>query len=334
MIKAFRKLVQLLRPPQWGSWQTFICVALGLFLLSLFTADLRREALAIASFASLSIGLTWLGLEQAWIFTPWMTAALALVLIHTLLPFISPSLLMILWPPFAGLLWLTPHCFDVETNTWHTPVTLIRQRFLLIMGVQLLLSCWLQFHFLTQSWLDQYPSLLVDDFQDSFFVAKTIGRDRARPRGVQFLQAISPTVERRLNQQDWRVMADWLNSLSVTHELTEYTQDLLSELNIEPTAEDQFWIFQVRAFPQGDGYDLAWQAQWEGPRSAQARAIDPYLSEMRCAITPTGQMSTATCQAPYVVIRKRTSDSFTDERWWQRLRLWPRGFGRDADDSG
>lgn len=341
MIKFFQNFFKWLRPPKLSSWQTFTCVTLALFMLSISSADPLREALAIGSFASGTVAATWAGLEKKWLLTPWITAALSAVIAWELLRIPIPVLL-VLWLPVAGALWLVPKCLDWETTTWRAPNTEVRQRFLLIFVSQFLLSCWLQFGFTVQTWLDRYPSLVVDDFDRSVFV-HPVGLDQTlEPRGFTLLQGMQSRVTDRLDEQSWPAVKAWMDDIWVPHQIPDYLRELKVQLDIPFLPEDKFWEITVAATEKEEGYDVLWRAQWLGPRSRRPRIdspeiilreqpIDPYISEMRCQVRPREDdenVSEAVCNDPVLLARgpAETEDGFVEDlEWWQDLRFWPSG---------
>ncbi|NEO85939.1 MAG: DUF5357 domain-containing protein [Spirulina sp. SIO3F2] len=332
------KLFETLRPPQLSSWQTFACVMLALFILSISTKGVLREALAIASFSAGMIGATWAGLEKKWFFTPWLSIALLDLLGWRVLQLPIP-LLWVLWPPLSAIFWFVTKSFDWGSTQWKLPAPAVRQQFILIFMSQILLSCWLQFGFVVQDWLKNYPSFLVDSFEQSVFVApfKTDSpfNDQAQPepRGLTLLTAIRPEIRKRFSQQDWSTLEAWLQEIWIPHQVPDYLQDLKQTAQFPDLPEDRFWDITVAATPRrsGDvGYEMVWLAQWLGPKSVQAEALDPYTSELRCQVLRRGQSSEALCAPPKVVteIDSKTEEDVTDTPWWQQLRLWPQGRSR------
>ncbi|MEM8638851.1 MAG: DUF5357 family protein [Cyanobacteria bacterium P01_G01_bin.54] len=331
MIKFF----EVLRPPKLSSWQTFVCVMLALFILAVSAEGILRESLAIASFLSGTVGVTWAGLEKKWLFTPWLTIALLDVLAWQKLQ-LPVAFLVVTWPPLAALLWLVPKSFKGKSGQWEMPDATIRQRFILIFASQVLFSCWLQFSFVIQTWLDRYPSLRVDTFEQSVFVTRLDDGPMLDPRGLTLLQAMRPRVEDRLEQQDWSSLEPWLQEIWVPHRFPDYLQDLKSRIGMTPLPEDVLWEMTVAATRHKSGpvgYDVVWLARWTGPRSNAARQIDPYTSVLRCTVVRQDQRSEATCEDPVVVDRPvldANGEDLNERPWWRRLRLLP---GERSDET-
>ncbi|MGB0560383.1 MAG: DUF5357 family protein [Spirulinaceae cyanobacterium] len=331
MIKFF----ETLRPPKLSSWQTFVCVMLALFILSISAEGVVRESLATGSFLSGTVGATWAGLEKKWLFTPWLTIALLSVIVWEKLQ-IPAGFLVVAWPTLSALLWLVPKSFSWKKSQWKMPDAATRQRFLLIFLSQLLLSCWLQFSFVIQTWLERYPSFTVDSFEQSVFVTRLDDEQSLEPRGLILLQIMQPQMEDRLDQQDWSSLESWFREIWVPHQFPVYLQDLKDQLEITPLPEDDLWEMTVAATPFDSGpvgYDVAWLARWLGPKSSTAQDLDPYTSVLRCTVVRQDERSEATCDDPVVVARADLESGEEDapERpWWRRLRFWPGGEPRET----
>lgn len=339
MIKFF----EALRPPKLSSWQTFICVMLALFILAISAEQRLQNVLAIASFASGTVGATWAGLEKKWFFTPWFTVGLLGILGWQVLK-LPVVLLCILWPPFSALFWLVTKSFDWENAQWQRPAPAVRQQFILIFMSQVLLSCWLQFSFVVQGWVRNYPSFLVDNFDQSVFVAPFTTESpfneqaKPKPRGLTLLEALQPDIQDRLNQKDWSTLVTQFQESWVPQPIPENELSRLKDqVDFSSLPEDRFWSITQVATPKQSSdatydYEVVWLAQWLGPKSAQAKALDPYTSKLRCTVLRRGQSSIAECADPKVVTAEEieAEDEQRNLPWWRRLRLLPRGRSRDA----
>ncbi|TVQ64806.1 MAG: hypothetical protein EA366_00655 [Spirulina sp. DLM2.Bin59] len=297
MLKFFSYLLNLVKPTQFNSWQTFNGLAILFFITSVFSQGFLRDVLAYTSFVCISIGLTWVGLEKSWPWTPWLTAALICLFIHDLIK-VDVQVLLLTWLPLAASLAIIPYAVDPDFH-WHLPKQESRQFLVILFGSQILLTCWIQFFFILQGWLVMYPSLFVDDFGESMFVRQVDLGPLVSPRSMPLLGQLRPAIELQLSNQDWGTMERWLQGLYHTaHQMPEFVEPALERAEWERLPEDDFWQVTAIASPQLDQpntYQLRWDAQWRGPRSRHGEKNNPYDAYLICRIRRENQTSIADC---------------------------------------
>ena len=74
---------------------------------------------------------------------------------------------IVLWPTISALITALPDFFE-GTGTdskAQIPKPEDRQKIIILVASCMLLSCWIQFYFVMDNWLKEYPSLLADNFQ-------------------------------------------------------------------------------------------------------------------------------------------------------------------------
>lgn len=297
MLQFLNYLLNLVKPTQFNSWQTFNGLALAFFIASVLSQGFLREVLAYTSFICIAIGLTWVGLEKSWPWTPWLTAGLICLFIHDLIKIDVKSLLLI-WLPLAASLAVIPYAVDADFN-WHLPKREARKFLMILFCSQILLTCWIQFFFILQSWLVMYPSLFVDDFGESMFVRQVDFGTVVLPRSMSLLSQLRPAIEVQLSNQDWGTVERWLQGLYHTpYQMPGFVQPALERAQWQRIAEDDFW--QVTAIAslqldQPNTYQLRWDAQWHGPKSRLAAEHNPYDAYLICRIRRENQTSTVEC---------------------------------------
>ncbi len=303
MLKFLSYLLNLVKPTQFNSWQTFNGLAVLFFITSVFSQGFFREVLAYAGFICISVGLTWVGLEKSWPWTPWLTSALICLFIHDLIK-IDIQPLLLAWLPLAASLAVIPYAVDQDLH-WHLPKRESRQFLVILFGSQILLTCWIQFFFILQSWLVMYPSLFVDDFGESMFVRQVELGSLVLPRSVPLLGQLRPAIELQLSNQDWGTMERWLQGLYHTpYQMPDFVEPALDRAEWERIAEDDFWQVTAIASPQLDPpntYQLRWDAQWQGPRSRSAAENSPYDAYLICSIRQQNQVSVVDCDEVQLV---------------------------------
>ncbi|MEL6554506.1 MAG: DUF5357 family protein [Cyanobacteria bacterium J06621_11] len=145
--------------------------------------------------------------------------------------------------------------------------------------VNLLLSSWIIFHFMIQSWALNYPSLLLNGVGDSFFIYDfAVERDQPSQGGV-LLERMADDIEKELTDQPWYQAERWLYTRAPR--LETIFEDSLNSL--DAPNEDVFWQLDVAEPRQVDeAYWLDLRANWTGPT---ARGSEFYL-EKGCKIFP------------------------------------------------
>lgn len=141
-----------------------------------------------------------------------------------------------------------------------------RQDMVVLVATNLLLSCWFQFHFVTQDWLTQYPSVLVDNFNDSSFVVKFQPLDTEKPRGALILDTMEPQLRQQLNGKPWPEV----ERLLLKEERIKLVDKIQTQAikQVTTVAEDEFWeVTPNVSSRKGGGYNLNLQANWFGPRA-------------------------------------------------------------------
>jgi len=278
--------------PRYYCWQTLIWLALFSTVISALATGFVRHLISTLGYAFLIVGLAWAGSEQGLVLTPWIVSAMLLHLLSGLLPAIAPSVGVVLWLPLAGAIASLPQFFDRHL-TFHLPNAQQRQAFLILMGSQVLVACWLQFAIALNHWLARYPSLLADDFSRSFVVMRveSLQPESARaPRGELVLEVLRPLLEERIESQSWPLVRQSLAAETWNQtELPELRRRTLDRLAARPgqnLPENPLWQVTAQVEPREGGYRLAIAAEWQGPTS-QAVAdgtANPYRAVMICQV--------------------------------------------------
>jgi hypothetical protein len=192
---------------------------------------------------------------------------------------------LIFWPTISGLIAIMPDFLGEKPDGGLTlkkaPLN-TRQNMIVLMGTQLLLSCWFQFHFVAQDWLTQYPSVLSDNFNDSSFVVKFQPLDTAeKPRGALILDKMEPQLKEQLNGKPWPEVERLLLK-DERNKLVDKIQTQAAK-QIKPVAEDDLWDVTPKVSSRkGGGYNLNLQANWLGPRAKPQE----YSIVKPCQVTP------------------------------------------------
>ncbi|MGB3692350.1 MAG: DUF5357 family protein [Spirulinaceae cyanobacterium] len=284
--QTFRQVRTQLTPPNAYSWQTLIWLSVFSVAMAWIATDWARGFISIFGWLFLITGFSWAAKENSIPLWPWITGALICFWIFGSANVEEreslPSLAIVCWPLISALVIIFGKSINTDLRP-KTPSKAERQNLIILVGTQLLLSCWLQFYFLTQEWVNEYPSLIADDFTNSDFVVKLDVPGRSYPRAVEILNLIGQKIETQLDGTPWTQVEQWLLEEGRQERLLVLKEEVFTEEEIAEVPEDQFWQFNSVASTEGAGYDLKLEANWEGPGSQR----EFYNSEKSCLITPT-----------------------------------------------
>ena len=280
-----------LKPPQYFSWQTIVLLGLFSWLTSLLAAVVEaapftRTLLGLFSLLFFAIGVGWaltkhpikfLGVSLG----PWITGAILCAFVFT--PWGDGNLgaAAVSWPLVSVLVAAIPH-FLTWNLGFKTPPIPIRQELILLLLLNLLFSSWIEFSFLIQNWLQDYPSLIMDNFERSGFVYVIPNNEVRISQGDILLDTSATTIKNTLNEMPWPDLERWL--LNIDERIIPIGVDARDRLT--KPAEKDFWELQAETPPgsystPSASYDLKLKAVWLGPASKP----DGYYLEKACRIT-------------------------------------------------
>lgn len=292
MIKLLQNLwaniSAFLFPADYYAWQTLIY--LGIFSLTMSwvarltdSSELTVGVIATGSWIFFALGIGWF-LENAKVrplgipIAPWVMGAIACLYF---LSFIQPENWTIgftSWPLISVAIIALPAFFTWELQP-KIPPPPVRQHLILLTLIALLFSNWFQFYFRLQNWLEDYPSLLADDFNHSGFVYRASEPPMEKARGVVLLTSAESEITDALNDTPWPYVERWL--LGLDEKLAAFTDTIISSLT--SPQESSLWQLQADsdALDNG-GYILNLMAIWSGPASTQ----NGYYLKKTCTIDP------------------------------------------------
>jgi hypothetical protein len=185
-----------------------------------------------------------------------------------------PNVGILCWAPISAVIAASPN-FIGFGPVYKKPKPSVRQEVIILVLSNLLLSCWFQLYFLTQSWLENYPSLLAEDLSHSPFVVQWVTPDRSRSRGFELLNQAELFLKAQLEGQSWAMTERWL--LDLNKQIPWMQTSVIGEL--KQLEENPFWRLEARILP-GE-YTLQLLAVWQGP----TRKENGYYLARTCQIT-------------------------------------------------
>jgi hypothetical protein len=323
----FQRLLDFLKPNRPFSWRTLLLLSgfsWSMAFLSRSLADaLNTETTATSDIISffgwifLIIGLDWWTMDHPYRFAgfslgSWVTGALVCLFLYVFLfdevANEVPSVPFVSWPIISALITVT-HIFYPARASYRA--TLTTQRLIIIVLCHFLISCWIQFNFLIRDWLEDYPTLLVENFTRSGFVVQLDSSAKALTRGEEMLNSIEQIVENKLEGKSWPEAQQWLveiqQQLQKKKPWREVKEWLLTferpsnnlqnklQVGLSDAEEDFWWYIQGDVNESNLQYTLNFQAIWEGPRATE----EQYYFRKTCWVEPIKQSPTrATSQLP------------------------------------
>lgn len=246
-----------------------------------FTDNLEKKKLVIP------------GLKFRINYGPWVTAAL-IVLAFWSNEFLIPTatVALVVWPivsvSIAAFQKLLIRQSDEVVVTLPKDAA-VRQDLVIVVLIGLLVSCWFQFYFLLQDILEEYPTLLDDNFGNSAFVSP-IGTRTATARGVTILETAEARIRRELAGRSWLQVQQWLRNIKA--EVPRLEREIIDQAYADNPGleESDLWRFNAEFSDALPDDILQLQAIWIGPSSRPGG----YYLEKTCLIRPVSSQSSLT----------------------------------------
>ncbi|MEO0455342.1 MAG: DUF5357 family protein [Cyanobacteria bacterium P01_A01_bin.114] len=288
----FKNLRELLIPQKYFAWQTLLLLSLFSWLLAQVAAaaaahTVTVDVLTICSWLFLSIAIWWalaknpvLIPNTAINISPWITGVIFCIFLFNPWTEERFRLALMSWPIVSTIIAGSPEFVEKNWKQFKQPKTSVRQSLAMLLLINLLLSSWLIFFFRVQSWLEAYPSLLVDTFDRSNFVVRVESDQRSFSQGTPLLEDAALALNQELEGVPWPQVERWLINID------DGIRTLASSVNITAPAERVFWSLNAPLPDQdANGYELRLRANWLGPTSQK----NGYFLEKVCRIAPRSQ---------------------------------------------
>jgi hypothetical protein len=301
----FIGIQKLLMPPKAYSWQTFIYLSAFSGGLSYFATGYIKDIIAFCGWLFLIAGTAWYTtddpLKIPGTFMPVgavITGFLVSVFAFGHQEDIVTSRTIVLWPTIAALITAIPEFFEGTGTDAKAQIPKLedRQKIIVLVGCCMMLSCWIQFYFVLDNWVKQYPSLLVDKVNSRTFVVKleTPNTTSQNPstfiknptktppkNGLILLNRLQPLIEEQIVAQDWSVVEKWL--INANRNIAGLGETVITRnlLNFE---EQKLWRVETRVMNIKSGYQLDILTIWTGPSSNRSG----YYLKRSCRIEPIG----------------------------------------------
>ncbi|MBD2440617.1 septal junction protein FraD [Nostoc sp. FACHB-110] len=298
----YDRIRKILVPKQAYAWQTLIYLSVFSWALSYFAVGIIRDVIAVCGWLFLIAGTAWYTtddpLRVPGTFMP--VGAVITGFLVSVFAFgnqqdvITPRTI-VLWPTISALITAIPEFIEgTDTSSKaQIPKPEARQKIIILVASCMILSCWLQFYYVMDNWLKEYPSVLSDNFQRSTFVRRTDLIVEKVPRnGVLILDKLQPLVEQQIDGKPWSQVERWLENAQVNVNNLGKT---VIQKNIGQYEESQVWRVESRVDNlKASGYRLNLLSIWRGPTSrrqgyylAKSCRVDPVAISNKKVITST-----------------------------------------------
>ncbi|MEH2039791.1 septal junction protein FraD [Nostoc sp.] len=279
---------KILIPPKAYSWQTFIYMSVFSWIVSYFATGYIKDIIAFFGWLFLIAGTAWYTTEDP-LRVPGTFMPVGAVITGFLVSVfafgdqrdvITPRTI-VFWPTISALITAIPEFIegnDTDAKA-RIPKPQDRQRIIILVASSMLLSCWIQFHFVTDNWLRQYPSLQADTFKHSTFIVRTEAAVKIPQNGVVILEKVQPIVVEQIAERPWSEVEKWL--LDAKQRVGNLGREIIKK-NLSKYQEKELWRVEPRVTNTKSGYILDLLSIWIGP-SSNPRG---YYLKKSCRIEP------------------------------------------------
>lgn len=265
--ERLKQIEAVIIPTKPLQWQTFLLIALLLWLGSILVNlgengdNKLSEILGNLSWLFLTIGVGFLTAKKLAIgnftLSPWITGAMICFFLYQNVNNEVKSFIVIMWP-LLSLCIAELTLFFKNGGKLKPPPPLTNKSFTFMLLINLLLTCWLSFHFAIQEWSQEYPSLLEEDVSKSAFITKIKQNSVGESRGATILNLIEEKLraETRDRQLETSVETMKLKLITLKHQALE---------QLPPAKENKYWFLQTPIIASSSGYQIELQLIWQGP---------------------------------------------------------------------
>jgi hypothetical protein len=271
-IQEFVLTIQkLLTPAKSYSWQTLIYLSVFSWVVSFFAVGFVKDFIAFLGWLFLIAGTIWYTtdspLRVPGTFMP--IGALITGFLISVFAFghqvnVVTIRSIVLWPAIASIITVIPEFFQgtgIDAKA-QLPKLHDRQKLIILVAWSFLISCWLQFYFVIDKWLQEYPSLLADNFDKSTLVMRLDEKSKSPQNGNLILNRLQPLIEEQIVSRPWSEAEKWL--LEANQRVGNLGNRVI-EKNLVKYEEQSLWRVETRVTNVKSGYKLDILTIWNGP---------------------------------------------------------------------
>jgi|GEM_PF-2395372 len=249
-----------IKPPIIFSAQTLILLSIYSLAVGLLATGFTRRFVIACGWMFFITGTAWLMNEKpirvnSILLNFWISGIIiCLFVFGYVLEQLRQIELWVMLPLVVMLITAINEFTDQKLN-FYIPNVAIRQRSAMLLTVHLLISCWLQFFFVINNLLNEYPSLIREDFRNSAFVIKLPLLPVPPEKGELILNSIIAPVKVQINNQPWEEVEALLQP---PDRLDDWIKDISEAVKqrLPPSKENSLWKIEINATAEDWGYKL------------------------------------------------------------------------------
>ncbi|MDF5724956.1 MAG: septal junction protein FraD [Rhizonema sp. PD37] len=284
----YARIRKILVPPKAYSWQTLIYLSVFSLLMSSLSLGYVKDIIALFGWLFLIAGTAWYTTDNPLVIpgTNMPVGAVITGFLISVFAFgreenVITTRTIVLWPTISAIIKAIPEFFEGSgtDSKAQLPKLEERQKIIILLASCMVISCWIQFYFVTDNWLRQYPSLLVDGDKRSAFVVRNEPIIKIPKNGVTILNKLQPQVTEQIDEQPWSQVEQWLiNAPQIVSNLGRK----VIQANLAQYEEKSLWRVEPRVSNVKSGYQLDLLSIWSGPSANPAG----YYLRKSCRIDP------------------------------------------------
>ena len=285
----FAGVQKFLTPAKAYSWQTLIYLSVFSWGISYFALGYIRDIIAFCGWLFLLAGTAWYTTGDP-VRVPGTFMPVGAVITGFLVSVFAlgnqesglTSNTIVIWPTIAAIVTAIPNFFEGtggRSAKAKLPKLQDRQKVVVLLAWCMLISCWLQFYFVIDQWLKEYPSLRADNFNKSAFVIRLEPPTKKPKTGDLILNKLQPLVNQQIANKPWADVEKWL--LEANQQLGNLGRKTINS-NLGKSQERLLWRVEPRVVNIKSGYKLDILTIWGGP-SANSQG---YYWRKSCLIQP------------------------------------------------
>jgi len=266
----WKGLEKQLKPPMIFSAQTLVLLSFYSLFIGILTTGFTQRFIIACGWMFFISGTAWLmndnpiRINNSILLNYWITGIIICLFVfgYILEQLHQLELWVIL--PLVVMLITALNDFTDANLKFCIPNVPTRQKLVTLLAVHLLISCWLQFFFVANNLLNDYSSLLGENFRNSAFVIKLPFIPRPTEKGELILSSVIAPVKVKLNNQPWSEIEALLQP-----NRTQWIQDIHQAVRgrLSPAKENSLWAMESDVTSEDWGYGLELSSIWNGPSS-------------------------------------------------------------------
>ncbi|MBE9186637.1 DUF5357 family protein [Microcoleus sp. LEGE 07076] len=290
-----KKVQKAMMPPRVVHWKTplLLSIFLGLLAVAAVTDLWTRTLMFDMSWLLFALSMGLLTSQKPFVIkgvslSPWVTSIIIGLWLLIRLPSDKKEIAWISGPIIAVVILAIIRVWKSDSKR-ESIRELMRPEFLMITLIHVTFSCWFTFHFLVQSWIQQYPSILSQDLRKSDYVVTFQQPTINRSRGVVILNAMERYLKNEANTKPWPQIEQML--IDIDNERFFLKNQALGTIGSVP--EDGSWDVKTSIVQGQSRYQLEMQATWLG----LVFRPEIYSFTKSCDVFDTANRGTVTCDA-------------------------------------